>query len=88
VGQPYVTSIPVLVPDAVAIKKLAVSLKRNQIRLAWPAPSTGFTLQKAQALGDGADWTDVAESPEILNESNTVNIDATDSAKFFRLLLK
>src|SRR5207245_966872 len=36
VGQPYVTSIPVLVPGAVSIKKLAVSFNAAHISLTWP----------------------------------------------------
>jgi gluconolactonase len=88
VGQPYVTSIPVLVPGAVAIRRLTVSRQGGQIRLAWPAPSTGFTLQQAQMVRDGADWTDLPESPEIVDESNTIKVDATNSANFFRLRMK
>jgi hypothetical protein len=88
VGQPYVTSIPVLVPGAVAIRRLGVSRQSGQIRLAWPAPSTGFTLQQAQMMGDGADWTDIPEPPEIVDESNTINVEATNSSSFFRLRLK
>jgi gluconolactonase len=88
VGQPYVTSIPVLVPGAVSIKRLAVSRQASQIRLVWPAPSTGFTLQQSQGLGTAADWADVAESPGIVDDSNTVNVEATEPATFFRLQAK
>ncbi len=47
VGQPYVTSIPVLVPGAVSIKRLKTSLSGNQLTIAWPVPSTGFALQQS-----------------------------------------
>jgi hypothetical protein len=69
VGQPYVTSIPVLVAGAVSIKKLSVSLDGGQMELAWPAPSTGFILEETGALGEAASWTEVVESPEVVNES-------------------
>jgi gluconolactonase len=88
VGQPYVSSIPVLVPGAVSIKRLAVSYNGTRLSLGWPAPSTGFTLQASDALGSAANWTDVAQSPGIINDSNTVNIEPTTSVSFFRLRLK
>jgi hypothetical protein len=88
VEQPYVTSIPVLVPGAVSIKRLAVSRQASQIRLVWPAPSTGFTLQQSQGLGTAADWSDVTESPGIVDDSNTVNVEAAEPATFFRLQAK
>jgi DNA-binding beta-propeller fold protein YncE len=88
VGQPYVTSIPVRVPGAVANKKLAVTVGGNQINVAWPAPSTGFKLQASGSLGGTTDWRDVDEVPAIIDESNTLSVKAADAARFFRLQLK
>jgi gluconolactonase len=88
VGQPYVSSIPVLVPGAVAIKRLKASLNGNEINIAWPAPSTGFTLQQSNSVGDSAFWNDVSDTPTTTNEWNAVTITTASSAKFFRLRLK
>lgn len=87
VGQPYVTSIPVLVAGVPSIKRLLLSLDGNQVSIAWPAPSTGFALQETAALGDSTDWTDVSQSPVVTNASNVVSLEPTDPTKFFRLRL-
>jgi hypothetical protein len=88
VGQPYVTSIPVLVPGAVSIKKLTVSQNAKGVSVSWPAPSTGFALQQSKALGPGASWQDSVVSSEVLDDFKTFSVNASDSARFFRLQLK
>ena len=88
VGQPYVSSIPVRVPGAVARKKLAVAVSGNQINVAWPAPSSGFKLQATGSLSGTAAWRDVEEAPAVIDGLNAVSVKPTDAARFFRLQLK
>lgn len=88
VGQPYVSSIPVLVAGAVSIKKLEVSLSGGHINLAWPAPSTGFVLQEAEGFGETANWADVAGFPALIDDFNILNMETKGAAEFFRLRLK
>lgn len=56
VGQPIVTSIPVLVPGRPAIKKLSLGASGNQINLTWPAPSTGFLLEENEQVDAVTNW--------------------------------
>jgi len=88
VGQPYVSSIPVRVAGAVAIKRLAVSRDGNKLNISWPAPSTGFTLQQSDALGETAAWEEWAGTLTITDDSNAVGANATSATKFFRLRLQ
>lgn len=87
VGQPYVSSFPVLVAGAVSIKKLTVNPEGNQVAVCWPAPSTGFGLQSSETLGATAVWSNVADLPLVTNGLNRVNLDPTNAAQFFRLHL-
>jgi gluconolactonase len=88
VGQPYVCSFPVRVAGAVSIRKLAVRNEDDQIRVSWPAPSRGFTLQSAEVPDAGAVWSDIAEGPQVTNGMNEATLPATNAAQFFRLRLE
>jgi gluconolactonase len=85
-GQPVVTSIPVRVAGAPALKKLQHSFNGNQLNLTWPAPSTGFALQETGLL-PSANWTNSTTPPIVSNGLNQVSVAPTSSAKFFRLRL-
>jgi gluconolactonase len=85
VGQPYVTSLPVLVAGTPSIKKLGFSFDGSQMNLFWPAPSTGFVLQQAEQLS--AAWTNANVTAVITNSQNVVGVAITNSATFFRLRL-
>lgn len=87
VGQPNVSSIPVRVPGAVAIKRLAASRQGNEIKLKWPAPSTGFVLQETSLPSDPGTWADVATPPSVSDESNVVTVETSHPASYFRLRL-
>jgi gluconolactonase len=87
VGQPYVTSIPVLVAGAVSVRRLASSFDGTQMSISWPAPSTGYVLQESGMFGGAPAWTNVDQLPAIADGSNLVNMEATNAAKFFRLRL-
>jgi gluconolactonase len=87
VGQPYVSSFPVLVAGAVSIKKLGLNFDGSQMHLFWPAPSTGFVLQQSGQLDNPAAWTNVNITPVTTNGENVVSLEITNTATFFRLHL-
>jgi gluconolactonase len=86
-GQPVVTSIPVLVAGTPSLKKLRAAFNGSQLNLSWPAPSTGFALQETEQLTPPIIWTVSPLAITTTNGQNVVNVDATNSAKFFRLQL-
>jgi gluconolactonase len=86
-GQPYVCSFPVLIAGAVSDKKLTVGAAGTNVCVSWPAPSTGFGLQKSDALGSGADWSSVTDPVGVTNGLNQLGVSPTNAAKFYRLLL-
>ncbi len=87
VGQPLVTSIPVLVAGTPSLKKLASAFNGAQLNLAWPAPSTGFVLQETGQLNSPPSWTNSPLAATTTNGWKVVNADATNAARFFRLRL-
>lgn len=87
VGQPYVCSIPVRVAGAVSLRRLAINSEGDQVQVSWPAPSTGFELQAANGIGDGAGWSGLTNVPQIIDGSNVTTLSATNDAQFFRLRL-
>ncbi len=86
-GQPVVTSLPVLIAGTPAIKTLKIHSDGGQITLSWNAPSTGFILQESDALESPDSWTNSFMAPLVTNGSNIVNVDPTNSLRFFRLKL-
>jgi hypothetical protein len=85
-GQPVVTSIPVRVAGIPSLKKLQPSFSGGQLKLSWPAPSTGFALQETEQL-TSANWTNSAATPSVSNGLNQISVNPTNTAKFFRLRL-
>ena len=87
VGQPLVTSLPVLVPGTPALKKLQMTFEGGQLILSWPAPSTGWALQETEQLTPTNSWTNSPLAAITTNNQKTVTVVATNTAKFFRLKL-
>lgn len=87
VGQPLVTSIPVLVAGIPSLKKLQSIFQNGQVILSWPAPSTGFALQESDQLTSPSPWTNSPLAVVTTNNQQTVNVDVTNIARFFRLRL-
>jgi gluconolactonase len=87
VGQPIVTSLPVLVAGMPSMKKLQASFSGSQLKLSWPAPSTGFALQEADQLIPPINWSASTLPITATNAQNVVSLDPTNSAKLFRLRL-
>ena len=86
-GQPTVTSIPVLVAGIPSVKQLQFARDGSQLRLAWPAPSTGFTLQQTAGQPAPGSWTDFPDRPSVSNGLNQVSVDPTNAMMFYRLRL-
>jgi gluconolactonase len=86
-GQPLVTSIPVLVAGIPSLKMLQSTFQSGELILSWPAPSTGFALQETEQLGALGSWTNSPLAIFTTNNQQTVNVEATNTAKFFRLRL-
>ena len=87
VGQPLVTSLPVLVAGTPSLKKLQFTFTDSQLNLSWPAPSTGFALQESGQLNAPNLWSNSPLPVTTTNGQNIVNVDATNAAEFFRLQL-
>jgi gluconolactonase len=85
-GEPVVTSIPVLVAGIPSVKTLQHNFDGSQLKLAWPAPSTGFALQETEQLAP-ANWTNSTATPSVSNGLNQISVNTTNAAKFFRLRL-
>lgn len=63
---------------------LTAQVGTNQVILSWPM-STGFVLQRTTALADTNVWTLVTDPARATNGLNTLNVDRTGPAAFFRL---
>lgn len=87
VGQPYVSSIPVLVPGVPSMKRLSSTRTGSGLNISWPAPSTGYVLQETAQPGTGAVWANVSQSPAVSNGSNIVSVTATNEQRSYRLRL-
>jgi len=87
VGQPLVTSIPVLVAGMPSVKKLRTKFEGAQLKLLWSAPSTGFGLQETDQLPPSNIWATSGLAITTANGENVVNVNATNGARFFRLRL-
>ncbi len=86
-GQPLLTSIPVLVAGIPSLKKLRATSGNGQLNLSWPAPSTGFALQETDEATSPASWTNSPLAVSTSNNQRLVNVDTTNTSKFFRLRL-
>jgi hypothetical protein len=64
--------------------KLAVSRSGNNVVLSWPVASEGYVLESSTAV-TGAAWTVVAGAPVVAAGQNTVTVDASAGAKYYRL---
>jgi hypothetical protein len=56
----------------------------NTVLLAWPAPSTGFSLQQNAALGT-TNWSGVTNSVAVVGTENQVLISPSVGNRFYRL---
>jgi hypothetical protein len=52
--------------------------------LSWPAPGTNFVVQSATSLA-ASDWSDLPQTPMIVNDSCVVTNMASDPSRVYRL---
>ena len=57
----------------------------NTVVIAWPSPSTGFSLQQNPVANNGAGWLSVTNTPVVVGSENQVIIAPPAGNKFFRL---
>jgi hypothetical protein len=62
-----------------------VRTSTNTVVIAWPAPSTGFSLQQNPVANNGAGWLSVTNNPVVVGSENQVIIAPPAGNKFFRL---
>jgi hypothetical protein len=57
----------------------------NTIIVAWPAPSTGFTLQQQISLAT-TNWVNVTNMPTVVGSENVVTVSLQAGNRFYRLI--
>jgi hypothetical protein len=69
-------------PDAPRLR--IVLTPTNSVVLAWPAPTTGFSLEQNPAIGT-SDWSVVTNAPKVVGTENQVILLPPTGNRFFRL---
>jgi hypothetical protein len=64
---------------------LSAAVSNGRLVLAWPDPAQGFALQQTGSLTPPVNWTPVAAQVVNQNGNNTVTLEMTGQAQFFRL---
>jgi hypothetical protein len=64
---------------------LAVSNSDQGLVFSWPVSTSSFELESAPSLAPGAVWETIPTTPIVNGDQQTVTLDATASAQFFRL---
>jgi hypothetical protein len=57
----------------------------NTVVVAWPAPSTGFSLQQNPVANNSGSWVSVTNAPVVVGGENQVVISAPIGNKYYRL---
>src|SRR6185503_7658372 len=57
----------------------------QQIKLSWPESATGYVLELAPRLTNGATWSAVSATPVTEGVRRTVTMAIADSEQYFRL---
>lgn len=58
------------------------------IAFAWPIEATRFVLEQTGNLSPPVEWNPVATVPTPVGGFNTLRVEATEIARFFRLRLR
>jgi hypothetical protein len=74
--------VAVQTPGAPLLRVVLTST--NTVIVAWPAPSTGFSLQQIAVLGT-TNWSGVTNSRTVVGSENQVLIPLPVANRFFRL---
>jgi hypothetical protein len=66
--------------------KLRIELSGNDVILSWPASVEGFTLQSTPELqGPATVWSPVPGSPVVSGDEQSVTVEISGSARYYRL---
>lgn len=76
---------PNTVPDLTPAPALTANLSAGNLELRWPAAATGFVLESSPALGTGANWQAVSQSPQTEGSNLKVVLPTTGTASYYRL---
>jgi len=57
----------------------------NTVVVAWPAPSTGFSLQQNPFANNSGTWAGVTNVPVVVGSENQVTLTSPTGNRFFRL---
>jgi hypothetical protein len=79
IGQ-NVEILPVVLPDP----KLAITWDGGQLAVTWPSDPSGWWLESTPSLSN-PDWTPVAISPQLNNETYRVDVTPDGTSLWFRL---
>ncbi len=63
---------------------LSVHVTNSVAVISWPAPSTGFSLQQ-NSTQTSAGWSNVNQSPTVINGQNVVTLPVSGGSQFFEL---
>ena len=74
--------IAIQTPGAPLLRVVPTST--NTVIVAWPAPSTGFSLQQIAVLGT-TNWSGVTNSQTVVGSENQVVIPLPAADRFYRL---
>jgi hypothetical protein len=66
--------------------ELAIERAGNQIQVSWPSFVTNYVLESATSLAP-ADWAAVTNAPVAADITQTVNLNLSNTNRFFRLRL-
>jgi len=83
VGTSWASVTPPATPPAPPV--LFASLSGSQIVLAWTTNAQGFTLEETLGLTNGASWSAVGASVNIVGDQFVVTNSADGGERFFRL---
>jgi hypothetical protein len=70
-------------PPVLSIRRL--SPDNNQIEISWPATFTDMVLQSTATINDSQSWTPVTETVQVNGSVRSVILNATGSARSYRL---
>ena len=76
----FVTKIRLFDPQ------LSVHSQPGALVFSWPISAPDYSLQSASNIASGPDWTDISQTPTLINRAYTIALSTTNAAGFFRLV--
>lgn len=72
-------------PLVVAAPSLQAQRVGGNVVVSWPANATGYKLLSSPAIGTGANWTEVTDTPVPAGDRLTVTINPNQPMRFYQL---